>query len=308
MPAPLSLWVPWIYWIGFHVLLLCMLAAELFATPRTQPSMQRAVLWTGVWIAVALGFCGFVLHAFGRTAAVQFLTSYLVEQSLSADNLFLFLVLFRAFQVPRSRQRSVLTWGVFGAILMRGFFVLAGIQLLSHFGWVRYLFAAILLAAAVRLLMPHGESSDEVPRWLKWLNTLSPVSLDQTRFFTRENGRRMVTVLFLALLAIEITDVVFALDSVPAVLSITRNSFIAYTSNMLAVMGLRSLYFVLAGALSRLRLLHYGLAVVLVFVGVKMLLENIFAVSALASLAVILGILAITIAASLLSAKPAAQN
>ena len=292
--------VPMSYWLGFHLLLAVALGAEIFFTARTRPSMRRAVLWTSIWIALAAVLAGFIHHALGRNRAVEFLTGYLVEQSLSIDNLFLFLILFRAFKIEARHQRRVLVWGVAGAVVMRGAFVAAGFALLRHFSWISYVFAAILIIAAIRLLIPEKETSDEPPAWLRWLNRLSPVSLDQAHFFTVENGQRMITVLMLALIAIELTDLVFAIDSIPAVLSITRHPFIAYTSNVLAVMGLRSLYFILAGVLNRLRLLHYGLAAVLAFVAGKMLLADIFEVTPLASLGVILVILALTVVASLL--------
>ncbi len=302
--------VPMSYWLGFHLVLAAGLIAEIVLSRKTRPSMHRAVLWTIVWVALAAAFAAFVFHEMGNLRGVEFVTGYLVEQSLSVDNLFLFLILFRAFHIHASNQRRVLVWGVLGAVVMRGVFVAAGFALLSRFTWVTYLFAAVLAFAAVRLLIPEktGAEEDQTPGWLRWLNRLSPVSMDQTTFFTVENGQRMITVLMLALIAIELTDLVFAVDSIPAVLSVTRHPFIAYTSNVLAVMGLRSLYFVLAGVLNRLRLLHYGLAAVLAFVAAKMLLADVFPLSPLASLAAILGILTVTVAASLLSSRPAATQ
>lgn len=302
--------VPMSYWLGFHLVLAAALIAEIVLSGRTHPSMRRAVGWTAVWVSLAAFFAAFVFHTMGSLRGVEFVTGYLVEQSLSVDNLFLFLILFRACHIHASSQRRVLVWGVLGAVVMRGAFVAAGFALLRHFEWVTYVFAAILVFAAVRLLIPEktAPGEDQTPGWLHWLNRLSPVSLDQTRFFTVEKGQRMITVLMLALIAIELTDLVFAVDSIPAVLSVTRHPFIAYTSNVLAVMGLRSLYFVLAGVLNRLRLLHYGLAAVLAFVAAKMLLTDVFPLSPLTSLAAILAILAVTVAASLLSSRPAATR
>jgi len=201
----------------------------------------------------------------------------------------------------------VLFWGVAGAVVMRGAFVAGGLGLLNRFHWIGYVFAAIILVAAVRLLKPESTEPDaeHTPRWIEWLAKLRPISADQTRFITREDGQRMATVLLLALVAVELTDVVFALDSIPAVLSITRNPFIAYTSNIMAVMGLRSLYVLLAGALSRLRFLHYGLAAVLAFAGLMMLLADWIEVSPLISLAAIAVLLGVTIAASLLRPQQA---
>jgi len=286
-------------WIGFHLLLAVMLAAELIASSaHDDTSAKRAAMWTGGWVMVAAGFAVFVWHAMGAAAATQFATGYVIEESLSIDNLFIFLMLFGLFQIRGAAQRRVLFWGVLGAVLMRAAFVAAGVQLLARFDWMRLFFAAIILLAAVRLLLPNHDK--QKPRWLAWLERVQPVSARQDAFFVRENGRRMVTVLLLALVAIELADIIFALDSIPAVLSITQHPFIAYTSNIMAVMGLRSLYFVLAGALEKLRLLHYGLAAVLVFVAAKMLLEHRVEISSSTSLIAIVSILLVTVTASLL--------
>jgi tellurite resistance protein TerC len=199
----------------------------------------------------------------------------------------------------------VLFWGVAGAIVMRGAFIAGGLGLLNRFHWIEYVFAAILLFAAIRLLKPEGEdSSESTPRWLAWISRLRPISESQEHFFVRENGRRMATILFLALVAVELTDVVFALDSIPAVLSITRQPFLAYTSNIMAVMGLRSLYVLLAAMLARLRFVHFGLAAVLGFAAVKMLLADWIDIGPLVSLAVVAGLLTVTIVASLLAPRP----
>ena len=295
------------HWIGFHLLVLALLATELiYSRWRGLGKVQStAVAATVLWVAAALGFAGFVLHSFDSQSAMQYLAGYAIEESLSIDNLFVFLLLFRVFQIDSVRQPKVLFWGVAGAIVMRGAFISAGLGLLARFHWISYLFAAILLFAAMRLLMP-GQEEDEpkTPRWIAWIARLHPVSLRQDKFFVQEKGRGMVTMLFLALLAIEVTDVVFALDSIPAVLSITRHPFIAYTSNIMAVMGLRSLYFLLAHMLSKLRFLHYGLAGVLAFAAVKMLAAAWIEVGPLLSLAVIVSVLCVTIGISLIFPKP----
>jgi tellurite resistance protein TerC len=286
------------YWIGFHLLLAVMLGAELIASgAHKDTSVKRASLWTGGWVLVAAGFALFVWHAMGASAATQFATGYVIEESLSVDNLFVFLLLFGLFNIHGATQRRVLFWGVLGAVVMRAAFVAAGVRLLAHFDWMRLIFAAILLVAAVRLLFPDHDKKE--PAWLRWLKRVQPVSERQDAFFVMENGRRMVTVLLLALVAIELADIVFAMDSIPAVLSVTTHPFIAYTSNIMAVMGLRTLYFVLAGALEKLRLLHYGLAAVLAFVGARMLLAHRFDISAGVSLLVIVGVLAVTVIFSL---------
>jgi len=294
-PAPIS------YWIGFHVMLAAMLIAELTGSRAESTSIRRAALWMTGWIGVAACFALFVWHAMGTAAATQFTTGYILEESLSADNLFVFLMLFGLFQIEQQRRRTVLFWGVIGAVLMRGLFVMTGLHLLERFDWMRIFFAAIILLAAVRLLFPtHNKTA---PRWLLWLQRWHPVSLRQDAFFVTENGTGMVTVLLLALVAIELADVVFALDSIPAVLSVTRHPFLAYTSNIMAVMGLRSLYFVLAGALERLRLLHYGLAAILAFVAARMALPAAAALSTGVSLLIILALMSATVAASLMLPK-----
>jgi tellurite resistance protein TerC len=276
-----------------------MLGAELIASSaHDDTSAKRAAMWTGGWVLVAAAFAGFVWHAMGAAAATQFATGYVIEESLSVDNLFVFLLLFGVFKIYGAQQRRVLFWGVTGAVVLRAAFVVAGVQLLARFDWMRLIFAAILIIAAVRLLFPHHDKAE--PGWLKLLQRWQPVSLRQDAFFVRENGRRMITVLLLALVAIELADIVFALDSIPAVLSVTTHPFLAYTSNIMAVMGLRSLYFVLAGALEKLRLLHYGLAAVLAFVGVRMLLDHHVEISAGVSLLVIVGLLGVTVVASLM--------
>jgi len=303
-------------WIVFHLALLILLAAELTfsryglaaLTPEARARRQHrnAIAATVMWIAAALTFAAVIFHATGPAAATQFLAGYTIEESLSIDNLFVFLLLFRVFAIPPTYQPRVLFWGVLGAILLRGAFIAAGVQLLARFEWVSYLFALILLVAAVRLVIPNpqkpapGNLACEPPIWIRWISHIHPVSLRHDTFVTREDGHLRITMLFLALIAIEAADIVFALDSIPAVLSITRQPFLAYTSNILAVMGLRSLFFLLAAMLRQLRFLHFGLAAILAFASARMLATRWVEVGPLASLAVILGILAITIGMSLL--------
>jgi len=296
MPAtPLS------YWIGFHGALILLLALELLYARRSSHTRRtKSIVETIFWVGAALGFSFVILRILGSTPTVQYLAGYALEESLSIDNLFVFLLLFKLFRIDPERQPKVLFWGVAGAIVMRGAFIAAGLGLLARFHWISYLFAAILLFAAARLLVPENKDENATPAWIAWVARLHPVSLRQDRFFVREKGRRMMTMLFLALFAIELTDIVFALDSIPAVLSITRHPFVAYTSNIMAVMGLRSLYFLLAHLLTKLRFLHYGLASVLAFAAVKMLSAQWIEVGPLTSLGVIVVLLSITIALSLL--------
>jgi tellurite resistance protein TerC len=299
------------HWIGFHLFIFALLGMELIYARRQGPAKTHstAVAATILWIAAALAFALFIFHAMGSQYTTQYLAGYAIEESLSIDNLFVFLILFRVFNIEPSHQPKVLFWGVAGAIVMRGAFIAAGLGLLARFEWISYLFAAILLIAAIRLVLPSAQKVETTPGWINWLTRVHPVSLRQDKFFVHEDGRRMITVLFLTLLAIELTDVVFALDSIPAVLSITRNPFLAYTSNIMAVMGLRSLYFLLAHLLTKLRFLHYGLAAVLAFAALKMLSAHWLDIGPLTSLATVVVLLGITIALSLLySTKTSAPH
>jgi tellurite resistance protein TerC len=295
------------HWIGFHLFILALLAAELIYARRQGPTKtySTAVAATILWVTAALAFALFLFHTLGAPSTTQYLAGYAIEESLSIDNLFVFLLLFRTFNIQPARQPKVLFWGVAGAIVLRGFFIGAGLSLLTRFNWISYVFAAILLVAAIRLVLPaNKEVGTHTPRWIIWLSRIHPISLRQDKFFVRESGHRMMTVLGLALIAIELTDVVFALDSIPAVLSITRHPFLAYTSNIMAVMGLRSLYFLLAHLLVKLRFLHYGLAAVLAFAALKMLAAHWIEIGPITSLAVIVAVLAITITLSVLSPSP----
>ena len=313
MPAT----TPFSEWVGFHLLLLILLAAELLYArrranrppARDKTSEQHTALAaTILWITAALAFAGFVYVKLGHASATEYLAGYAIEEALSVDNLFVFILLFRTFRITPENQPKVLFWGVLGAIVMRGLFIGAGIGLLDHFAWISYVFGVVLLVAAIRLVLPKKhEDQTKPPAWIGWLTRLHPVSLRQDTFLTVENGHRMLTMLALALVAIELTDVVFALDSIPAVLSITRHPFLAYTSNIMAVMGLRSLFFLLADLLTRLRYLHLGLAAVLAFAALKMLAEPWLNVGPIASLATIAILLAVTIAASLLHPQKASN-
>jgi len=300
---------PLSHWIGFHLLIVALLGVELFYARRRGPARMHstAIAATILWIGAALAFTLFIRAEIGGQYAIQYVAGYVIEEALSVDNLFVFLLLFRLFGIERNLQPRVLFWGVAGAIVLRGLFIAGGLGLLARFDWIGYVFAAILLIAAVRLVLPKKDET-ACPGWLAWLTRLRPVSPRQDHFFVVENGRRMVTVLFLALVAIELTDVAFALDSIPAVLSITRHPFLAYTSNIMAVMGLRSLYFLLATMLSQLRWLHFGLAAVLAFAALKMLLARVIEIGPLLSLGIIAALLGVTVAASLLSPRADAPS
>jgi tellurite resistance protein TerC len=299
---------PLSHWIWFHVAIVALLALEYLLHLAVPNTKRKAIYATILWVAAALSLAAVLVRFYTSAGAVQYLAGYAIEEALSIDNLFVFLLLFRLFRIPEVRQPRVLFWGVAGAIVMRGAFIAAGLGLLHRFHWISYAFGAILLFGAIRLLRPENPNdATQTPGWIRWLSTLSPISESQDHFFVRQNGRVMGTILLLALVAVELTDIVFALDSIPAVLSITRQPFLAYTSNIMAVMGLRSLYVLLAAMLAKLRFLHFGLAAVLAFAAIKMLLAAWIEIGPLVSLAVIAGLLSITIGASLLFTRPATQ-
>ena len=297
-------------WIAFGALVAVTVTADLtIFRPRTnRVTLKHALLESAAWVALALGFGCWIYITRGRASGVEFLTAYVLEKSLSADNIFVFLIIFRTFGVGPSAQHRVLYNGIVGAVLLRLAFVLAGVELLRHFHVVTYLFGAILVVAGANML----RSGEEAPRaecnWLvRALRKMVPVdtSAGGEHFWTRDRGRWHATPLLVALLAIEVMDVIFAADSVPAVLSITRDPFIAYSSNVFAILGLRAMYFALADLMTRMRFLHEGLAVILLFTGGKMLVSEHFDIPAAASLGVIVAILAITAVASWLVPRKA---
>lgn len=303
-------------WVGFHIALFGLLAVELIYA-RRQARLGRlvrrtAIAATTLWTLAALGVALWIRQILGGSASVQYLAGYALEQSLSIDNLFVFLLLFRMFGIARPRQPKVLFWGVAGAMVMRGLFIAGGLALLARFHAVSYVFALILLVAAIRLLRPEAPDANapnaHEPRWITWLKRTHPISPRQDTFVVREDGHMVITILLLALVAIELTDVVFALDSIPAVLSITRHPFLAYTSNIMAAMGLRSLYFLLVELLARLRFLHYGLALILIFAAIKMLTSVWVEIGALLSLGIIASVLAATIVLSILRPAQSASG
>lgn len=301
------------HWLWFHVAIAALMAAE-FGLHLVVPEPRRKALFaTLLWTAAALGLAALLVRPYGFSGATQFVAGWAIEEALSVDNLFVFLLLFRLFRIPAGRQPKVLFWGVLGAIVLRGAFIAGGLSLLARFHWVEYVFGALLLIAAARLLKPEADAEDAPPpAWLRWLMRVHPVSERTDRFLSREADparpgsapHLIPTVLLLALVAVELTDVVFALDSIPAVLSITRVPFLAYASNILAVMGLRSLYVLLAAMLRTLRYMHLGLAALLAFAAVKMLAARWLTIGPLLSLAIIAGVLGLTVAASLLNRSP----
>jgi tellurite resistance protein TerC len=286
-------------WIAFSVLVAGLLVVDLvlLQRPGRRISARVAWLWTAFLAALACGFSLYLAHTSGKQPALEFLTGYLIEGSMSIDNLFVFLLLFRALRLGEEQQRQVLLWGVLGAIVLRGALIVAGATLLARFAWVQYAFGAVLAVAAIRLLIAKpGITPVRGP--VRWIRDCCLRSLGDTRLALRS--------LLLVIAAVEATDLLFALDSIPAVLAVTRNPWIAFTSNIFAVLGLRSLYFALASMLDSFHLLHYGLAAILAFVAFKMLAARWIGISAGWSLVVILGFLAVFAALSkLLPAAPA---
>ena len=266
---------------------------------------REALIWSGVWIALAAAFACFVFLWQGRATALEFVTGYIIELSLSVDNLFVFLVIFRYFKVAEDQQHKVLFWGIVGALVMRGLFILAGVTLIQRFAWVTYIFGATLVYSGYNLLRQgETEVNPEKNPVLRLFRKLMPVTPDyeEGKFFVRRSGL-YATPLFVVLLVIETTDVVFAVDSIPAVLAITLNAFIVYTSNIFAILGLRSMYFALAGLMDVFHYLHYGLSVVLIFVGLKMLGSHYVHISTALALAIVIGVLAASVVASVLRPK-----
>jgi tellurite resistance protein TerC len=291
-----------IFWIFFNVFILAMLAIDLGLVGRRgrELSFREALAWSALWIGLALAFAVVVFFWRGRAESLQFVTSYIIEVSLSADNLFLFLLIFRYFNVPGEHQHKVLFWGVIGALVVRGLFIAAGVELIQRFEWITYVFGAFLVYSGLKLLSQGKEEiQPEKNPVLRLFRRLLSVTKEYEggHFFVRRPGL-YATPLFVVLLVVETTDVILAVDSIPAVLAITLNAFIVYTSNAFAILGLRSMYFALAGMMEKFHYLHYGLSLVLIFVGLKMIGEHYVNVPTEWTLGTVLGVLATSILAS----------
>ncbi|MGB8750242.1 MAG: TerC family protein [Candidatus Sulfotelmatobacter sp.] len=296
------------FWILFNLFALGMLALDLFVFHRGGRVLRsrESLAWSAMWIALAAAFAGLVFFWQGRQVALEFVTGYVLELSLSVDNLFLFLVIFRYFSVPEEHQHSVLFWGVLGAILMRGFFILAGVSLIQRFHWILYVLGALLIYSGVRVGFSGEHRIDPATNpVVKALRRSMPVTDDYQggRFFVRGwkgNPGLYATPLLIVLAVIETTDVLFAVDSIPAVLAVTLNAFIAYTSNVFAILGLRSMYFAVSGFMKAFRFLHAGLGLVLILVGLKMGTSDRCPIPTLVTLAVVAGVLAGSVIASVM--------
>lgn len=292
-------------WIGFNLVVLALLALDLSVFNRRAHavSLREAALWSALWVGLSLLFNLFIFWWRGTQAGLDFLTAYLIEKSLSVDNIFVFVVIFSSFRVPARYQHRVLFWGVLGAIVLRGLLILAGATLLSLFHWLLYVFGAFLILTGIRLLR-HQEQRIDVDKnpLVRLARRTLPVTADfeGPRFWVRQEGRLLITPLLLVLLVVESADLIFALDSIPAVFAITLDPLLVYTSNICAILGLRALYFLLADLVQRFSYLKFGLAVLLMLVGVKLLLADLYHIPIGVSLGAIALILTVSIVASLL--------
>ncbi|HAP37231.1 MAG TPA: hypothetical protein DCQ28_15350 [Bacteroidetes bacterium] len=302
-----------IMWIGFNMFVLAMLALDLgvFHKKAHEVKMKEALTWSAVWISLALVFNVLIYYFWdwmapgseysNKDAALAFITGYVIEKSLSVDNVFVFLMVFTYFRVPSLYQHKVLFWGILGALVMRAIFIFAGVALITKFHWMIYLFGALLIITGIKMVTQKNKKLDpEKNPMIRLFRKFFPVTNEYhgDHFFAKIDGRKVATPLFIVLLFIETTDVIFAVDSIPAILAITSNPFIVYTSNVFAILGLRALYFALAGIMGLFHYLHYGLSVILVFVGAKMMLVDLYKIPIELSLAVIMVILVISVVLS----------
>jgi len=306
-------------WIGFFVFVSLLLFLDLFVLNKEDhvPRTREALKWTAMWSAIGLGFSGFIYLAYSKgwlaseltaqQAVINYLTGYLVELSLSMDNVFVIAMIFAYFQVPPKYQHRVLFWGILGAVFFRLAMILAGVLLLQQFAWMFYVFGLLLLFSAWKMLDGGEENAPHSNPVIRFIKRFIPVTKDYhgAHFWIERNGVKAATPLFIALMMVETTDVIFAVDSIPAILGITTDSFLVFSSNIMAILGLRSLYFVLSAMISKFERLKYSLALILVFVGVKMLLHEVWHPADWVSLAVIFGLLAAGVAVSLLIPEPA---
>lgn len=298
-------------WILFNLFVLVMLALDLgvFHQKAHVVRFKEALGWSVVWIGLALLFNLLIYFWLGPETALQFLAGYVIEKSLSVDNLFVFLLIFSYFSVPSIYQHKILFWGILGALIMRAIFIAAGITLIEKFHWMIYLFGGFLIITGIKMAFQKDkELHPEANPVLRLFRRFVPVTSEyhESRFWVIKDGKRWATPLFVVLLLVETTDVIFAVDSIPAILAVTRDPFIVYTSNVFAILGLRALYFALAGIMQLFHYLHYGLSLILVFVGTKMLISDIYKVPIGIALVVIAGILIVSVVASILRPRPEA--
>jgi len=296
------------FWVIFNAFVLLMLALDLgvFHKKLHVVSVEEALIWSGVWIFMALCFNGFIYYMFGEIKALEFFTGYVIEKALSVDNIFVFVLIFTYFQIPSIYQHKVLFWGIIGALIMRVIFIFAGVALLEKFHWTIYVFGGILIFTGIKMLLEKDKKiePDKNPL-IKFFKKIMPTTneLHGDKFFIKQNNKNYATPLFIVLIMIEITDLIFAVDSIPAILAVTQDHFIVYTSNVFAILGLRSLYFALAHIIDRFKYLAVGLAIILVFVGLKMVSIDFYKIPIHFSLLIIISILIISVLFSLIKTK-----
>jgi tellurite resistance protein TerC len=294
-------------WIAFTLLMMVMITIDLGLSRKSHEiSFREALIWTIIWFVLAMLFNVGVYHYLGSRQGLEFFTAYLIEKSLSVDNLFVFIMIFSYFQVARLYQPKILKWGIIGALIMRALFIFLGVELLNAFSWMMYVFGIILVITGIKMARGGEEEIEPEKNLLVRLaRKLYPVTphIKGDRFFVMKEGIRHATPLFLTLLVVESSDVIFAVDSIPAVFAVTRDPFIIYTSNVFAIMGLRSLFFLLSGAMGMFVYLKFGISFILAFVGVKMLLADLWPIPTYFSLGIIVGVLSISILMSVMFGK-----
>jgi tellurite resistance protein TerC len=295
-------------WAGFIVFVLAMLALDLgvFHRKAHEVRVKEALVWSAVWVGISLLFNVGLWWKFGTEPAVQFLTGYLIEKSLSIDNIFVFVIVFSALRIPALYQHRVLFWGILSALVLRAAMIFAGVAMLQRFHWLIYVFGAFLIFTGIKLFLDRSkEEHPEKGLAMRWARRVIPSTsrFDGHHFFTRENGRWLATPLLMALILVEVTDVLFALDSIPAIFAVTQDPFLVFTSNIFAILGLRSLFFLVAGMVEKFSYLKVGLSAVLVFVGAKMMLVEVVKLPAFASLGIIAALIGGSVVASLLKAR-----
>lgn len=296
------------FWIGFNVFVLFMLALDLgvFNRKAHEITIKEALIWTAVWISLAMCFNVIIYYWQGEVKALEFLAGYVIEKALSVDNIFVFVLIFSYFKTPTIHQHKILFWGIIGALIMRAAFIFAGVALLEKFHWTIYVFGAILIYTGYKMLTKKEKVIEpEKNPLIKIIRKIIPVTNEYHGgdFFMKQNGKLFATPLFLVLILIEVTDLIFAADSIPAILAITQDHFIVYTSNVFAILGLRSLYFALAGMMDKFQYLSKGLALILIFVGLKMSLVDLYKLPIEIALLVIIVILFLSVITSLTAIK-----
>jgi tellurite resistance protein TerC len=297
------------FWVGFNAFVILMLSLDLgvFHRKTHKVPVKEAAIWTAVWISLAMIFMGIIYFDMGKVKALEFLTGYVIEYSLSVDNIFVFIMIFSYFAVDDRYQHKVLFWGILGALIMRAIFIFAGVALINKFHWIIYIFGGFLIITGIRMLFQRDTAVDpEKNPLVRFFKKILPITdtNDGARFFIRKDNKLFATPLFLVLVIIETSDLIFAVDSIPAILAITQDSFIVYTSNIFAILGLRSLYFAISGIMEYFRFLKIGLAFVLAFVGLKMVVSGFdFKIPIVYSLLTIISILAVSVLASLIIKK-----